>query len=862
MSSRVGGDVIRSGGKSGWFWGSVGLIVLSVTGWGACRMVPKKLSVCEIQGSGLLSPYQDQEVITRGLVSYLAADESGFALLDSGCLPAEEASRGIYITLEGGALPIQVGDEVQVRGTVREVAGETRLETALEDLEILSLGNPQPGSSILEEVLTNQTWVSYESLEGQLVNIPRAEILQLSSSSSELVILPRFFPESSQEMVCFQSENISLRLSLDRIGVELEGFQPGDDLQETTGLLRQDQTGYLLVLVEEPLPGETHQQTSPESSGSWPAADSEIPDTSIWGTSTPTGTASPSSTASLTPSLTPIPSPTYYPIRLLITELLPNPAGEEPGGEWVEIFNPTGRSLPLDGIKLGDEISPGGKEGMVRFPDGYRIGGQEVLVIANRARNFKMNYGFQPDFELEDSDSRVPDMLPYPGWGRSVVQLNNSVDEVLLVSPWDQVLDLVVYGSSSAGSMMAPVPKPAEGHSLERYPPEQDRDRPEDWRERSHPSPGWLDQTPPTLESSWTPEVSLTPVPIPTLTPATPGFTPTNTASAPDPSLTETGGVTPAHTSPPSPSSTPLPTSFTPDTPLPTLEPTTSPTPVPTVSLTPTVLPLPSSSPSPEATLTPFAEGTPTPGHTPTTQPTSAGTVTLTAVPSPSLSLTPSPTEEIPFSRTPAPSATETPSITPSGTISPSSTITLTPVSSATATLPGDQPPVILINEILADPDPILGDSNGDGQVNWDDDEFLELVNISETDLVLDGWTLSDEVRVRYTFPEGTSLTAGCGLVLFGGGTPRGDFGGSLVFTAGSLGLNNTGDEITLRDADSAVVASCSYGAEGGENQSLTRYPDLSGGLPLVLHSQVPEAAGALYSPGNRADGNPFGDCP
>ena len=169
---------------------------------------------------------------------------------------------------------------------------------------------------------------------------------------------------------------------------------------------------------------------------------------------------------------------------------------------------------------------------------------------------------------------------------------------------------------------------------------------------------------------------------------------------------------------------------------------------------------------------------------------------------------------------------------------------------------------MLVINEILADPDPIRGDSNGDGVVSSDDDEFLELVNISGQELDLSGWQVFDEIRLRYTFPEGTSLAAGCGLVVFGGGEPAGDFGGSLVFTAGSLGLNNTGDLITLLDSDGLLVTSLRYGSEGNQDQSLTRVPDLYGLLPLILHSEVPDGGGALYSPGTRVDGSEFGDCP
>ena len=74
--------------------------------------------------------------------------------------------------------------------------------------------------------------------------------------------------------------------------------------------------------------------------------------------------------------------------------------------------------------------------------------------------------------------------------------------------------------------------------------------------------------------------------------------------------------------------------------------------------------------------------------------------------------------------------------------------------------------------KIHADPDPILGDANNDGRIHSDDDEFLEFVNIGEIDLDLSGWTVSDLLKPRYIFPDGTILKMGCAAVVFGGGDP------------------------------------------------------------------------------------------
>jgi endonuclease/exonuclease/phosphatase family metal-dependent hydrolase len=167
-----------------------------------------------------------------------------------------------------------------------------------------------------------------------------------------------------------------------------------------------------------------------------------------------------------------------------------------------------------------------------------------------------------------------------------------------------------------------------------------------------------------------------------------------------------------------------------------------------------------------------------------------------------------------------------------------------------------------ILNEIHADPDASAGDANGDGTVNTSQDEFLEVVNTTGGDVDVSGWTISDAVGVRHVFPAGTTVLDGCGFVVFAGGNPEGGFGGMVVQTSstGQLGFNNGGDTITLADGVGTEVASQTYGGEGGDNQSLTRDPDLSGGF--VQHSGATGSGGALFSPGTRVDGTVFDGCP
>jgi len=185
------------------------------------------------------------------------------------------------------------------------------------------------------------------------------------------------------------------------------------------------------------------------------------------------------------------------------------------------------------------------------------------------------------------------------------------------------------------------------------------------------------------------------------------------------------------------------------------------------------------------------------------------------------------------------------------------------PNSADAADCPDPVPPLV-INEIHADPAAdISGDANKDGSRDSTGDEFVEIVNASAVALDISGWTLADGFSVRHTFPPGSVIQSQCAVVVFGGGVPMGEFGRATVQTAsgGSLGLNNGGDTVTINDGIEDVV-STGYGSEGGDNQSLTRDPDLFGPEPLVKHTIAAGSGGALYSPGTRVDGSQFDGCP
>jgi len=164
-----------------------------------------------------------------------------------------------------------------------------------------------------------------------------------------------------------------------------------------------------------------------------------------------------------------------------------------------------------------------------------------------------------------------------------------------------------------------------------------------------------------------------------------------------------------------------------------------------------------------------------------------------------------------------------------------------------------------LINEVHYDPaSGSAGDANGDGTRSPLQDEFIEFFN-SGPQIDLSGYTISDASQVRHIFPAGSIVPVNGVIVVFGGGTPTGSFGGAIIQTAsnGQLNMSNAGDLVTLADASGNTVLTFDISPlSGNPNESYTRNPDLTGSFEQ--HAGITEANGALFSPGTKLDGTNF----
>lgn len=124
-----------------------------------------------------------------------------------------------------------------------------------------------------------------------------------------------------------------------------------------------------------------------------------------------------------TPSDTPpSPTPTEGPMQIkegdvMINEFMPNPSGEDPGTEWIELYNTTSEALDLTGWTLEDTVGTINTFNL----DGKSISANSFLVIEHSESSIILNNSGD-GLELEYFDSLI-DSVSYssdPGTDKSI----------------------------------------------------------------------------------------------------------------------------------------------------------------------------------------------------------------------------------------------------------------------------------------------------------------------------------------------------------------------------------------------------------------------------------------------------------
>jgi hypothetical protein len=168
----------------------------------------------------------------------------------------------------------------------------------------------------------------------------------------------------------------------------------------------------------------------------------------------------------------------------------------------------------------------------------------------------------------------------------------------------------------------------------------------------------------------------------------------------------------------------------------------------------------------------------------------------------------------------------------------------------------------LIINEVLYDPSNLLleGDANGDGVYSQTQDEFIEFVNTGTSSIDLSGYQIWDDTLVGtlvYTIPNGTVIPSQGALVVFGGGSPIGLFGGARILAdTGTEGLSlaNSGEVIVIKNnLGNTKLVFNSDALSNNPNESYTRNPDITGSF--VQHASINTSK---FTPGTKINGSSF----
>jgi PAS domain-containing protein len=163
----------------------------------------------------------------------------------------------------------------------------------------------------------------------------------------------------------------------------------------------------------------------------------------------------------------------------------------------------------------------------------------------------------------------------------------------------------------------------------------------------------------------------------------------------------------------------------------------------------------------------------------------------------------------------------------------------------------------VLLNEFMADP---ARDWDGDGEYNYRNDEWVEIINTGDSAVDLSGYLLRDgneETLWRYQFAG--MLQSGEVRVIFGSDSRIWEEANG--FPIYGLSLNNSGDKVSLfrvSGGDTLLIDSVDYGDSAAEDdRSVGREPEEAGGWELFdAYNPCPECTpvsgnGCVPTPGS-----------
>lgn len=181
-------------------WTLPGIVVLTLA-TAATAAAESRVPLWAIQGAGMVSPYQGEEVVTGPAVVTAVGPAGFFAQVPPADADGDpDTSDGIYV-YTGGAPDVTAGDLVEVRGTVQEYHGMTEI-SGPPSVTVLGTGEPLPDPVVFGALTPSpdQPWpeTELERFEGMRVAVPDGVVSGPSDRYGDAVVraaAPRAFRE-------------------------------------------------------------------------------------------------------------------------------------------------------------------------------------------------------------------------------------------------------------------------------------------------------------------------------------------------------------------------------------------------------------------------------------------------------------------------------------------------------------------------------------------------------------------------------------------------------------------------------------------------------------------------------------------
>jgi predicted extracellular nuclease len=215
------------------------------------------IPISSIQGSGETSPMLSQEVVIRGIATYVLPSK-GLFIEDSNPDDSGETSNGLFIDSPELSEVIKAGDKLFMSGTVMELGDSSNTITALTGIsgfKTCASYQSLPDTPVKLPLSTDER----EALEGMLISIGQEVVITdvyyaasglLAVNLGGVMPAPTEIARPGPDARAQAAKNRKSSLNIELLGKDQELFPAGTRLMGLKGVLGHDGRGLRLSLFE------------------------------------------------------------------------------------------------------------------------------------------------------------------------------------------------------------------------------------------------------------------------------------------------------------------------------------------------------------------------------------------------------------------------------------------------------------------------------------------------------------------------------------------------------------------------------------------------------------------------------------